>query len=238
MLQIAVHAGSLLPLALLAWAGLHGHLTVNPIQAFTQQTGKIALALLLFSLACTPARTLFGLRAAIRWRRPLGMYAFLYAGLHFLTFTVVDYGLDPVLLREAIFEKRYALAGFIAFLLLVPLALTSTRGWMRRLGKRWKRLHMLVYPAALLVIVHYVWLVKANTRVPLLYGAILVLLLAARLPWVRRIPARLRGRKFGPMGAGGGHLNAPGIRFLEASTPTSTLERHTPAQPDPGCPQC
>ena len=109
------------------------------------------------------------------------MYAFVYALLHFLTFAVLDYGLDPVLLREAVFEKRYALIGFAAFALLVPLAITSTHGWMRRLGKRWRKLHRLVYPAALLVIVHYVWLVKSDIRVPLAYGTVVLVLLALRL---------------------------------------------------------
>ncbi|MCX6032025.1 MAG: ferric reductase-like transmembrane domain-containing protein [Chloroflexi bacterium] len=151
--------------------------------------------LLVLSLACTPVNTLLGFRPALRLRRPLGLYAFLYAALHFLTFTVLDYGLDPVLLREAIFAKRYALVGFAAFLLLAPLAITSTKGWMRRLGKRWRRLHALVYPAALLVIIHYVWLVKSDIRVPLLYGGIVVLLLLARLPWVKKRVAQLGRRR-------------------------------------------
>jgi methionine sulfoxide reductase heme-binding subunit len=194
LLQAAVHVGALVPLALLIWDGLHGGLTANPIQAVTARTGKAALVLLLLCLACTPASTIFGFRRAIHWRRPLGMYAFLYVSLHFLTFAVLDYGLDPGLLRQAIFEKRYALAGFAAGLLLVPLAFTATRGWMRRLGKNWKRLHRLVYPAAALAVVHYVWLVKADTRVPWLYGAITALLLLVRLRPVKRGIARLRQR--------------------------------------------
>ena len=173
---------------------MNHNLTANPIQAITFRTGKLALLLLVLSLACTPLNTAFGVRMALKWRRPLGLYAFMYAGLHFLTFTVLDYGLDPVLLREAIFEKRYALVGFSAFLLLVPLAITSTRGWMKRLGKRWKRLHQLVYIAGLLVIVHYVWLVKADRREPLLWGAAIAILLAFRLPPVRRAVVKLRGR--------------------------------------------
>lgn len=186
IIQIAVHLAALIPLALLIWDGLHHRLTVNPIQAITFRTGKAALVLLVLSLACTPLSTVFGIRQAIRWRRPLGVYAFLYAALHFTIFAAIDYGLDLALLREAIFEKRYALVGFAAFLMLLPLALTSTRGWMRRLGRRWKQLHRLVYPAALLVIVHYVWLVKADRREPLLWGAAVVLLLVLRLPAVRR----------------------------------------------------
>lgn len=185
-LQLAVHLASLAPLAVLLWDGLHDQLTANPIQAITLRTGKIALVLLVLSLACTPLSVIFGVRQAAKWRRPLGLYAFLYAGLHFLIFVGLDYGLDLALLREAIFEKRYALAGFAAFLVLIPLALTSTRGWMRRLAKRWKRLHRAVYIAGLLVIAHYVWLVKADRREPLLWGAALLLLLALRLPAVRR----------------------------------------------------
>jgi methionine sulfoxide reductase heme-binding subunit len=192
LLQAAVHVGALLPLALLIWDGLHGDLTVNPIQAITLRTGKTALVLLVLSLACTPAFTFFGLRQALRWRRPLGMYAFLYVSLHFLTFSVLDYGLDPVLLRQALFEKRYALAGLAAGLLLAPLAFTATRGWMRRLGKNWKRLHRLVYPAAVLAVVHYVWLVKSDARVPYLYGAILAVLLIVRTRPAKRGIARVR----------------------------------------------
>jgi len=192
--QIAVHLAALTPLALLIWDALHRNLTANPIQAITFRTGKTALILLVLSLACTPLNTVFGIRQAVKWRRPLGLYAFLYAGLHFLVFTVLDYGLDWVLLREAIFEKRYALVGFAAFLLLIPLAITSTRGWMKRLGKRWKRLHQAVYIAGVLVIVHYVWLVKADRREPLLWGAAVGLLLLLRIPAVRRWIAGIRPR--------------------------------------------
>ena len=194
IIQVMVHLLALAPLALLVFDGLRDNLTANPIQTITFRTGKFALAMLVLSLACTPLNTVFGVRMALKWRRPLGLYAFMYAALHFLTFTVLDYGLDPVLLREAIFEKRYALVGFTAFLLLVPLAITSTRGWMKRLGKRWKRLHQLVYIAGLLVIVHYMWLVKADRREPLLWGAAIAILVAFRLPPVRRAVVKLRGR--------------------------------------------
>jgi sulfoxide reductase heme-binding subunit YedZ len=192
LLQITVHVAALVPLVLLGWDGAHSNLTVNPIQAITARTGTAALVLLILSLACTPANTIFGFRRALRWRRPLGMYAFLYIGLHFLTFSVLDYGLDPDLLRQALFEKRYALAGLVAGLLLVPLAITATRGWMRRLGKNWKRLHRLVYLAAALAVLHYVWLVKADARVPYLYGAMLAVLLALRVRPIKRWIGRLR----------------------------------------------
>ena len=192
ILQVATHIGALVPLALLVWDGLHGNLTADPVRAVILRTGKTALVLLLLSLACTPASTWLGFRRAISLRRPLGLYAFLYGALHLLTFVALDYGLDVGLLRQALFEKPYALAGLACFLLLVPLAVTATRGWMRRLGKRWKRLHRLVYLALLLALVHYLWLVKAGVRTPLPYVAIGLLLLAARLPWIRRAAARWR----------------------------------------------
>jgi sulfoxide reductase heme-binding subunit YedZ len=193
-LRYAAHIGALLPLALLIWDYVQDRLTVNPIQDITFRTGKSALVLLVLSLACTPVNSLFGYRPALRLRRTLGLYAFMYVVLHFLTFVGLDYGFDLGLIREAIFEKRYALVGFSAFLILVPLAVTSTKGWMRRLGKRWKVLHRGVYLAAVLAVVHFVWLVKSDIREPLLYGAIVGGLLLMRVPALRRGVSRLRGR--------------------------------------------
>lgn len=193
-LRVVMHVAALAPFALLLWDGAHNHLTVNPIREITFRTGRTALKLLLLSLACTPLNTLFGFKQALPLRRPLGLYAFFYATLHFLTFTVLDYGLDWELIKQAIAEKRYVLVGFAAFVLLTPLAITSTKGWMRRLGKRWKLLHRLVYVAAPLVILHFLWLVKADIRRPLLYGAAVVALLALRAPAVRRALTRLRQR--------------------------------------------
>jgi sulfoxide reductase heme-binding subunit YedZ len=116
----------------------------------------------------------------------------MYAGLHFLIFVWLDYGLDLGLLKEAIFEKRYALVGFAAFMILLPLAITSTKGWMKRLGRNWKRLHKAVYLAGLLVVVHFVWLVKSDIREPLAYGAVVVLLLIVRIPRVRNAVSHFR----------------------------------------------
>lgn len=199
-LWVPVHIAALTPLAILLWHAYQDlyhfttYLTVNPIQEVTFRTGKYALVLLLLSLACTPINTVFGLKQVLPLRKPLGLYAFMYAGLHFMIFIGLDYGFDPDLLLEAIFEKRYALVGFAAFLILLPLALTSTRGWMKRLGKSWKRLHRLVYLAGLLVIIHFVWLVKSDIREPLMYGAVLGLLLLARLPGVRKFVVNWRSR--------------------------------------------
>jgi sulfoxide reductase heme-binding subunit YedZ len=190
-----VHVGGLFPLAWLLWDVAQNQLTVNPIQDITTRTGEAALTLLVLSLACTPLNTLFGLKQVLPLRRPLGLYAFLYVCLHLLTFSVLDYGLDWNLIQQAIVEKRFVLVGFAAFLLLLPLAITSTKWWMRRLGKNWKKLHKLVYLAAPLAVLHFIWLVKSDYREPLIYGAIVVGLLALRAPAIRRAITNLRFRR-------------------------------------------
>lgn len=209
--QLLVHAGALLPLVLLVYQYFTGNLTVNPIQEATQRTGRTALVMLVLTLACTPANTLFGLRQALKVRRALGLYAFFYAALHLFIFSGIDYGFQWAWIREAIFEKPFALVGFSAFLILLPLALTSTRGWQKRLKRNWKWLHRLVYLAGLLVIVHYTWAVKADIRKPLTYGVLVVALLSMRLPAVRRwvsqvryrVGARRRARRVAPVNVSG-----------------------------------
>ncbi len=193
-LRILTHVGAVIPLIWLVWDYWFDNLTVNPIQDITFRTGKPALILLVLSLACTPVNTLFGFKQVLPLRKPLGLYAFMYVSLHFLIFIGLDYGFDGGLLYEAIFEKRYALVGFAAFLILLPLAVTSTQGWMRRLGKNWKRLHRWVYLVGILAVVHYVWLVKADIREPLLYGAAVALLLFLRLPAMRKAVTHFRSR--------------------------------------------
>ncbi len=185
--QILVHVGSLTPLMWLGWDAISGGLTVNPIQELTRRTGKYALAFLLLCLACSPVNSLLGFRSAIKVRRALGLYAFFYALLHFSIFLVLDYGLDFALIEEAVFEKRFALVGFSAFIILTMLAGTSTRGWKKRLGKKWKWLHRSVYLAGSLVIVHYMWAVKADIRIPLLYGFVLLILLSLRIRRIRSL---------------------------------------------------
>ena len=194
LLQILVHIGALIPLALIIVYAFTGGLTFNPIQDVTFRTGKTALILLLLALLCTPLNTLFGLKQVLPLRRPLGLYAFFYACVHLFIFAVLDYGLDWGIIKETIAEKRYVLVGFAAFLLLLPLAITSTKGWMRRLGKGWKQLHRLIYVAGVLVIIHFVWLVKSDIREPLAYGVILGILLILRIPRVRRALTNLRYR--------------------------------------------
>lgn len=192
-LKILVHGGALVPLVWLLWAYWQDLFLVDPIREITTLTGKVTLILLVLSLACTPLNTLFGIRQVLRVRRALGLYAFLYAGLHFLTFVGLDYGFDPAFVVQAILDQRYVLAGLAAGLILLALAVTSTRGWQKRLGKNWKRLHRLVYLAGILGIVHFVWLVK-DVREPLRYGVVLAALLLLRVPHVRRAASNLRHR--------------------------------------------
>lgn len=193
-LQILTHLGALLPLAVLAWKYAQNQLTANPIREITLRTGRAALVLLVLSLACTPIYVVSGFQPVLRLRRPLGLYAFLYAALHGLTFAGLDYGFNLALIGEEVRQKRFVQVGFLAFLILLPLALTSTQGWMARLGRNWKRLHRLVYLAALAAVVHYVWAVKADVRKPLLYGAVVAALLVFRIPAVQNGVRTFRAR--------------------------------------------
>ncbi len=193
-LPVLTHIGALLPLVVLAWDFSQGQLTANPIREIQLRTGITALALLILSLTWTPISMLFGIKSVLRLRRPVGLYAFFYASLHFLNFLGLDYGFDLALIREDIFEKRFAIVGFAAFVSLLPVAITSTRGWMKRLGKNWERLHWLVYLAALLAVTHFVLQAKVDFRRPLLYGAAVVLLLVVRIPGVREAVTRFRRR--------------------------------------------
>lgn len=182
-----------MPLAILFWDFTQGQLTADPIREIQLRTGKYALTLLVLTLACTPISRVSGLKPVMALRRPLGLYSFMYASLHFLNFVGLDYGFDFALIREDMVTKRFAWFGLAAFLGLIPLAATSTRGWMRRLGKNWERLHWLVYLAALLAVSHFILQAKAGIRVPLIYGAVVVFLLILRVPRIRRIMTRHPG---------------------------------------------
>ncbi len=186
-LSLLVHIGALLPLALLAWQFSQGQLTANPIREIQLRTGRYALTLLVLSLACTPVYNIFGFRPAQQMRRNLGLYAFGYASLHLLNFVGLDYGFNFTFVRDGIADKPFALVGLAAFLILLPLAVTSTSGWIKRLGKNWRRLHRLLYPAVLLAEVHFLWLAKskADLQRPLLYGAVIIFLLTLRIPIIR-----------------------------------------------------
>ena len=193
-LRILIHGAALLPLAVLLVDFSQGQLTANPIQEITLRTGRTALILLTLSLAATPINIVFGLGQLMPFRRTLGLYAFLYASLHLLTFTGLDYRFDFGLMLADVGSKRFVLAGLAAFFSLLLPAVTSTQGWRRRLGKNWGRVHRLAYLAAALAIAHFFWQVKIDYSRPLLYGSILAALLLARLPVVRNFLAGLRQR--------------------------------------------
>ncbi len=183
-LQILVHILVLMPLVILVSDFAQDQLTANPIQEVQLRTGRYALILLMLTLACTPAYNVFGIKQALWLRRLLGLYTFAYAGLHFLNFIGLDYGFDFALMREDIATKRFILAGFAALIILSALAVTSTTGWKKRLGKSWERLHQLIYGAALLAVLHFIWQAKLDLRVPFIYAGIVVLLLVVRIPQI------------------------------------------------------
>jgi methionine sulfoxide reductase heme-binding subunit len=197
-----VFAASLGPFTWLVWAALTGNLSANPLSDLTNETGVWTLRFICITLAITPLRKLTGWNMVIRFRRMAGLFAFFYGSLHFLTYVIADRfaGLDftngmftlqtvrnlIASVGEDIYKRPFITVGFTAWTLMVPLALTSTAGMIRRLGGRqWNRLHRLVYATAMLGVLHYWWLVKADVRRPLTYGVVVGVLLAVRLYWAR-----------------------------------------------------
>jgi sulfoxide reductase heme-binding subunit YedZ len=195
--RVAIHVAALLPLAWLALDAARGRLGFNPIREVTLRTGRYALALLVVSLACTPLYVLSGWRRATVLRKWSGLYGGLYVLLHFLVFAGWDYRFRLDLIWLEVRGKRFIQVGLLSMLILIPLAITSTRRWMSRLGKNWKRLHRLVYLADLLAVLHFLLLVKADRRRPLVYGAVVALLLVVRIPLVREALASIRKRRRG-----------------------------------------
>jgi sulfoxide reductase heme-binding subunit YedZ len=155
-------------------------LGANPIEKLTHVTGLTALILLLVTLSVTPIRRLSGWNPIIKLRRPLGLFAFFYALCHFSIWFVFDMVFNVTWMLEDVAERPYITVGFTAFLILIPLAVTSTKGWIRRLGKRWTTIHKGIYVAAVLGVVHFYWLVKADTRLPVILGACLLVLFVLR----------------------------------------------------------
>ena len=196
--KTAAHALALAPLAWLSWqfwqvasnADIDA-LGADPVAEVEHRLGLWALRLLLLTLAITPLRQLTGQPVLLRFRRMLGLYAFAYASLHFAAYLALDLRGYWTQVFEEIAKRPYITVGFAAWLLLVPLAVTSTQGWIRRLGRRWGQLHRLFYAIAILAVLHFWWIVKSDYREPLLYAAVLAVLLSWRL-W-KRLAAR-RGR--------------------------------------------
>ncbi|MBM2832008.1 MAG: Ferric reductase domain protein transrane component, N-terminal domain [Dehalococcoidia bacterium] len=185
-LMALAHVAALLPLAILIWQFARGELTADPIRELVIRTGDYALVLLVLSLACTPVSKLSGMPQVLRLRRLLGLYAFAYTALHLIVFVALDYGFDLDLIWKDVLAKRFALVGVASFLALLPLAIASVRGRMNQPGRMQQWLHRLTYLAALLAVGHFLLEVKVDRRIPLIYGAIVVLLLLFRLPWVTK----------------------------------------------------
>ena len=186
--KVLVFLLALAPLGWLLWHAFNQDLGPNPIEFITHATGDWTIRFLLLTLSITPLRKLLGKPKLITFRRMLGLFAFFYGSLHFLTYFWLDKFFDFSEIVRDVAKRPFITAGFTAFILLVPLALTSTAGWIRRLGgKRWQKLHRLIYISAFAGVVHYYWLVKSDIRWPLAYGFILALLLGYRA-WARWAP--------------------------------------------------
>ena len=196
--RVLAHVVGLAPVALFALGYLRDGLAPILNRDLTLRSGSAGLLLLVASLACTPLNTLLGWRQAVHIRRTLGLYGFFYVVVHLLAYAVLDNLLDFELIWRDVGERRSMVIGFAAFLALVPLALTSTRGWQLRLGRNWRALHRLVYLALPLSVLHYLWLDRDFIRVPLIYAVVVGALLLIRLPPLRRAIVRLRTRHVVP----------------------------------------
>lgn len=198
-LKVAVFLVCLGPLSVLVWKGFHDLLGANPVDVITRTTGRWTLTFLLITLSVTPARKLLNAPWLVRFRRMLGLFAFFYGSLHLMTYIWLDKFFDVHAMLHDIAKRRFITAGMTAWALMLPLALTSTAWSIRRLGgKRWNRLHRLIYFSAAAGVVHFIWLVKADLRRPLTYGAVLAVLLTYRLAtWAI---AKSRSRALSPAG--------------------------------------
>jgi sulfoxide reductase heme-binding subunit YedZ len=194
--KVVVFLICLIPFADLLWRFIQGNLGINPVETLQHGTGDWTIRFIVFTLCITPFRKLFKLPDLIRFRRMLGLFAFFYVSLHFLTYLGPDQSFDLSGMWKDVAKRPFITVGFAAFVSLIPLAITSTAGWIRRMGgKRWQMLHRLIYFAAVCGVVHYYWLVKSDVRKPLFYGALVGILLLFRLvDWVfkRRSQAPVR----------------------------------------------
>lgn len=182
LLKLLIFPACLVPLARLAWKGANAQLGPNPIEVITHSTGLWTLIFLLITLSITPLRKLTRQAWLISFRRMLGLFAYFYAVLHFLTYLWLDQFFDWNSIMKDVGKRPFITAGFTGFVLLAPLALTSTRKWIARLGgKRWQMLHRLIYAAAAAGVVHFYWLVKKDVTEPVMYGSILAVLLLYRV---------------------------------------------------------
>jgi len=190
--RLVVFVNGAVPLVLLAWDAAHNNLGANPVEFLTRTTGALALVFLVLSLAVTPLRKQLAQPWMVKLRRMLGLYSFLYASLHLMTYVWFDKSFNASAVVKDTFKRPFITFGMAAFLILVPLAITSTNSMVKRLGgKRWNRLHRLVYLAGALAVIHYYALVKADTREPIIFGVVIALLLLYR-PLSKYIPGLVR----------------------------------------------
>ena len=181
LLKPIVFLAALIPVLRLVYFFRTDNLGANPIEVITRSTGTWTLVFVMITLAITPLRRLSGLLWLVQYRRMVGLFAFFYGVLHFTTYIWLDQNFDLHSISKDIYKRPFITAGFTAFVLMAPLALTSTKGWIRRLGKKWTKLHRLIYVTGIAGVTHYIWLVKKDLRVPLIYAAILTVLLGYRI---------------------------------------------------------
>jgi len=191
--KLLISLNALIPLGLLAYDGYRGQLGANPLEFFLRSAGVLTLVFVLITLAITPLRRIFGWNSLIKFRRMLGLYAFFYACIHLVTYSIFDKGLDVPAIASDVWQRPFIALGMLAFLMLVPLAVTSTNGMVKRLGgKNWARLHKLIYPIAILGVVHFWMIVKSDVFYPAMFGLVVAVLLGIRLIWSQK---RMAGRK-------------------------------------------
>ena len=185
--KLLISLNALIPLGLLAYDGYRGQLGANPLEFFLRSAGVLTLVFVLITLAVTPLRRIFGWNSLIKFRRMLGLYAFFYACIHLVTYTIFDKSLNVPAIASDVWQRPFIAIGMLGFLMLVPLAVTSTNGMVKRLGgKNWARLHKLIYPIAILGVVHFWMIVKSDIFYPAIFGLAVAILLGFRLIWSQR----------------------------------------------------
>jgi methionine sulfoxide reductase heme-binding subunit len=193
--KFLISLNALIPLAYLGYDAYRGQLGANPLEFFLRTTGVLALVFILFTLSVTPLRKIFGLNGLIKYRRMLGLYGFFYALIHLITYSIFDKSFDLRAIAGDVWQRPFIALGMLAFALLVPLAVTSTNGWVKRLGgKNWGRLHKLTYAVGILGVIHFWMIVKSDVFYPAIFGFVLAVLLGYRLIGNRRSGAAAKSK--------------------------------------------